>query len=95
MAAPNLNVEEVARLARLALTPDEIATFQSQLGRVLEHIDQLSKADIEGIEPTAHANPVFNVIREDFPVEGLKSEDFLVLAPRSANNLLIVPKVIE
>lgn len=95
MAAPNLNVEEVARLARLALTPEEIATYQSQLGRVLEHIEQLSRANIEGIEPTAHANPVFNVIREDEPAESLPRAAFLDLAPRAANNLLVVPKVIE
>ncbi len=95
MSAPTLDVQAVARLARLSLTPEETRTFGEQLGRVLEHIELLGKVDISGVEPTAHANPVFNVLRADEPLAGLEREAVLDLAPRSANHLVILPKVIE
>lgn len=95
MSAPELDVSAVARLARLALTEEEIATFQSQLGRVLEHIEHLKKVDISDVTPTAHAHPVYNVIRADVPGESLPSADVLKIAPRAANNLVVVPKVLE
>ncbi len=95
MSSPDLNVRNVARLARLALTDEEVEVFQSQLGRVLEHIEHLKKLDITGVEPTAHTSPIFNVTREDVPRPGLERSAVLGLAPRSANNLVIVPKVLE
>ncbi|HRJ73162.1 MAG TPA: Asp-tRNA(Asn)/Glu-tRNA(Gln) amidotransferase subunit GatC [Terrimicrobiaceae bacterium] len=95
MSTPDLNVRHVARLARVALTEDEIVTFQGQLGRILEHIEHLKKLDVEGVEPTAHTYPVFNVVREDVPGTSLPREAALAIAPRSANSLVIVPKVIE
>lgn len=95
MSSPDLNVRHVARLARLALTEEEISTFQGQLGRILEHIEHLKKLDVSGVDPTAHTHPVFNVVREDVPGESLPREAALGIAPRSANNLVIVPKVLE
>ncbi len=95
MSSPDLNVRKVATLARLALSDEEVATFQDQLGRILEHIEHLKKLDVSGVEPTAHTYPVFNVTRDDVPGESLPREAFLGIAPRSANNLLIVPKVLE
>jgi aspartyl-tRNA(Asn)/glutamyl-tRNA(Gln) amidotransferase subunit C len=95
MSAPTLHVEAVADLARIALTPEEIETFGGQLGKVLEHINLLSEVDVSGVEPTAHAHPVFNVLRADEPVTGLERGEILALAPRSANALILVPKVIE
>jgi aspartyl-tRNA(Asn)/glutamyl-tRNA(Gln) amidotransferase subunit C len=62
---------------------------------VFPHIELLNRVDISGVEPTAHASPVFNVVREDVPVDGLERKAVLDLAPRSANQLVILPKVIE
>lgn len=95
MSATDLNVRHVARLARLALTDEEIATFEGQLGRVLEHIEHLKKLDVTDVEPTAHTSAVFNVTREDTPGRSLSREAALGIAPRTANNLVIVPKVVE
>ncbi len=91
----DLNVRHVARLARLALSEEEVSTFQGQLGRVLEHIEHLKKLDVTNVEPTAHTYPVFNVVREDTPGASLPREAVLGLAPRAATNLVIVPKVVE
>ncbi|HEY5706960.1 MAG TPA: Asp-tRNA(Asn)/Glu-tRNA(Gln) amidotransferase subunit GatC [Terrimicrobiaceae bacterium] len=95
MSSPDFDVRHVARLARIALAEDEAATFQEQLGRVLEHIELLKKLDVSGVEPTAHTYPIFNVTRQDIPGASMSREAALALAPRAANNLFIVPKVVE
>jgi aspartyl-tRNA(Asn)/glutamyl-tRNA(Gln) amidotransferase subunit C len=95
MSSPNLDVRDVARLARIELTDKETETFQSQLGSVLEYVEQLGKLDLTGVEPTAHANPVFNVFREDEAKPGLDRKAVLANAPHAANNLVVVTKVIE
>lgn len=95
MSTPDLDVRDVARLARIDLTDEEAATFQAQLGRVLEHVEQLSGLDLEGVEPTAHANPVFNVLREDAARPGLPRDAAMANAPRKANNLFVVTKVLD
>lgn len=95
MSSPNLDVRDVARLARIELTDEEISTFQSQLGSVLEHVEQLGQLDLTGVEPTAHANPVFNVFRTDQALPGLPRRAVLENAPHAANNLILVTKVIE
>jgi len=95
MSRPILDVRDVARLARIELTDEETATFQAQLGSVLEYVEQLGKLDVSDVEPTAHANPVFNVFREDSPRPGLERAAVLANAPHAANNLVVVTKVIE
>ena len=60
-----IDVPYLARLARLEVTPEEVEIFGGQLGRILDHVEQMNKLDISGIEPTAHAITVFDVIRED------------------------------
>ena len=90
-----IDVAYVARLARLNLTAEETALFQRQLAQVLEHAAKLSEVNVEGVEPAAHAFPTFNVFREDEPRDSLTQEDALSNAPRSANGLFIVTKVVE
>jgi len=95
MSTPNLDVRDVARLARIELTDEEASTFQAQLGSVLEYVEQLKRLDVSQVEPTAHANPVFNVFREDVVKPGLERAAMLANAPHTANNLVVVTKVIE
>ena len=63
MAADDIDVNYVAHLARLALTPEKGRKFGEQLGGVLGYIDKLKQVDVTGIEPTAHAFPLVNVAR--------------------------------
>jgi aspartyl-tRNA(Asn)/glutamyl-tRNA(Gln) amidotransferase subunit C len=96
MAAPtDLNIDHVAHLARLALTPEEKAKFATQLGDVLAYIEQLKKVDVSGVEPTAHAFPVYNVWADDVAQPGLSVEAALKNAPAQRNNMVVVPKVVE
>ena len=89
------DVRYVAQLARLDLSDAEISRFQNQLGQVLSHVEQLKKVDVSAVEPTAHANAVENVFRADASRPWFAPETALKNAPRSANGLFIVPKVIE
>lgn len=95
MSSPELDVRYVANLARIAISDEEVATFQGQLSRILDYVTQLEKVDVSGVEPTAHANPVFNVFREDEVRESLPKAEALANAPRQANGLFSVTKVIE
>jgi aspartyl-tRNA(Asn)/glutamyl-tRNA(Gln) amidotransferase subunit C len=96
MSSPtHLNIDHVANLARLALTPEEKATFAQQLGNVLHHIEQLSKVDVSGVEPTAHAFAVTNVWAEDVARAGLPVDQALRNAPAQRDNMIVVPKVVE
>jgi aspartyl-tRNA(Asn)/glutamyl-tRNA(Gln) amidotransferase subunit C len=93
--SPELDVAYVAQLARLNLTEEETQLFQKQLGDVLKFAAKLSEVDVSQVETTAHAVPVFNVFREDEPRDWFTAEEALSNAPRRANNLFIVPKVVE
>jgi aspartyl-tRNA(Asn)/glutamyl-tRNA(Gln) amidotransferase subunit C len=95
MSAPEFDVRYVATLARLKLTDEETRTFQNQLGDVLAFVEKLKKVDVEGVEPTAHTSDVFNVFREDEVRPGLTTAQALANAPRKANDLFVVTKVVE
>ena len=95
MAHTELDVAYVARLARLRLTEEETQLFQEQLGRVLEYVTKLREVDVSGVEAAAHAIPIFNVFREDEARDCFTAEDALRHAPRQANGLFVVPKVVE
>ena len=94
-SAPELNIDRVAKLARLALTPEEKATYSEQLGNVLHHIEQLSKVDVSGVEPTAHAFAVSNVWQDDIARPGLPVDQALRNAPAQRDHMIVVPKVVE
>ena len=89
------DVRYTAQLARLNLSEEEIAKFQAQLGQVLEYVENLNAVDVSGVEPTAHAFPVHNVFRDDGSRPSFSAEEALANAPRAANGLFVVPKVIE
>ena len=95
MSAKNFDVEYVAELARIKLTPDEIKIFESQLALVLEHVAKLNELDVSQVEPMAHSFPIYNVFREDEVREGLDHEAALSNAPHQAQGLFIVAKVVE
>ena len=90
-----LNVAYVARLARINLTEAEAELFQKQLDDVLKYVEKLRQADVSHVEAAAHLLPIFNVFREDAPRDWFTAEQALSNAPRHANGLFIVPKVVE
>ena len=91
----DLDVRYIAQLARLTLSEKEIETFQSQLSQVLKYVEKLRAVDTTGVEPTAHTNPLYNVFRKDESRDWLTAEQALANAPRQANGLFVVTKVLE
>ena len=95
MAAPEIDIKYVAHLARLHLTPDEEKKLGAQLGGILGYIEKLKELDVTGVEPTAHAVPMVNITRADEIRPSLPHDDALRNAPKQANGLFIVPKIVE
>jgi len=89
----DLDVAYVARLARINLTENEAKIFQKQLDDVLKYVEKLRQVDVTGIDATAHALPV--VFRDDMPRDWFTAKQALSNAPRQANGLFVVPKVVE
>ena len=91
----DFDVRYTAQLARLNLSEDEVTRFQAQLSQVLDYVDKLKQVDITGVELTAHALSAFNGFRADESRDWFDSKQALANAPREANDLFIVTKVIE
>ena len=89
------DVEHVARLARLALTDAEIEKMREQLNGILAYIEKLNALQTEGVEPTSHAVPMVNVMRDDAPGPCLPLEEALANAPDRAGEFFRVPRIIE
>lgn len=94
-SAAGIDVKYVANLARLSLTDEEVRTFQSQLEQVLEHVRKMSALPLDGIEPTLHAHPVVNVLREDVVRPGLDRARVLANAPAVIQDQFMVPRIME
>ncbi len=89
-----LNIDRIARLARLKLTDDEKQKLAPQLAKIVDYIDLLGELDTSDVEPTAHILPVQNVFREDDPVKNFPEADYLSLAPKPDKGHYEVPKII-
>lgn len=95
MATSDFNVQYVAHLARLALSPEEEQKLGAQLQNILGYVEKLNELDVTGVEPTAHAVPMVNVTRPDQVRPSLSNADALRNAPAKANGLFLVPKIVE
>jgi aspartyl-tRNA(Asn)/glutamyl-tRNA(Gln) amidotransferase subunit C len=89
------DAKPIAHLARLQLSETELAEYSTQLGQILGYIAKLDSLDVSNINPTAHANPLCDVVREDVSRESLPAEALIMNAPRSAQDQISVPKVVE
>lgn len=88
------DVADVARLARLSLTDDELATFTDQLGAVLDHAADVEALDLDDVEPTSHPIPLTNVLRNDLVVPGADRDEVLAQAPDVEDHQFRVPPVL-
>ena len=87
-------VEHVARLARLALTEEELAALTDELGAILDHAAEVSALDTEGVPPTAHPLPLVNVFRADEARPGLPRDEVLAAAPKAEDGRFGVPRIL-
>jgi aspartyl-tRNA(Asn)/glutamyl-tRNA(Gln) amidotransferase subunit C len=89
------DVEHVARLARLALTEDEIERFTDQLAVILEHAADVAALDLADVEPTAHPLPLVNVLRPDEVRPGVDRAEVLAQAPAAEDGRFRVPRIMD
>jgi aspartyl-tRNA(Asn)/glutamyl-tRNA(Gln) amidotransferase subunit C len=90
-----IDVEHVARLARLALTEEEKAQLRIQLGVILEHAAKVGEVATDDVVPTASAIPRSNVLRPDTPEPGISQQAALANAPESEEGRFKVPRIQE
>jgi len=90
----SIDVTYVADLARLRLSPEEIATFQKQLGEVLGYVSQLAEVDVSQVSLLGEAD-LKNRLRADEVRPSLTVAEALANAPAQNNNLIVVPRMIE
>ena len=95
MHLDNDDVRRIARLARLALSDEEVARTREQLGSVFALIAQLSAVDTAGVEPMTHAQEMALRLRSDEVTEPDRREAYQQVAPSVERGLYLVPKVIE
>ncbi len=84
-------VLHVARLARLALSEDEIEPMARELSAVLDHVATISELDLDGVPPTSHVVEVTGGLREDIPRPCLPREVALAQAPEASDEGFLVP----
>lgn len=89
------DVEKVARLARLAMTGQDIQTAQAQLSNIFGLIAEMQAVDTSGIEPMSHSQDLSQRLREDVVTEANQREAFQAIAPQTEAGLYLVPQVIE
>tara|TARA_B000000460_G_scaffold217756_1_gene167909 strand:+ start:25 stop:312 length:288 start_codon:yes stop_codon:yes gene_type:complete len=95
MANNDFDIHYVANLARIALSPDQEARLAAQLGDILGYVKKLEELDVTGVDPMAHAVPLANVLRTDEVQPSIPQEAALANAPKQANGLFVVPKIVE
>ncbi len=90
-----IDVQHVARLARLALTEEEQERFRRQLGLILEHAENVREVAAVDVPPTSHPIPRSNVLRPDDPAPSLSHEEAMASAPEEESDRFKVPRVVE
>ena len=90
-----VDIEKVAKLARLDLSEEEAETYGNQLEQILTYMEQLNRLDTTGVEPTSHAIPIQNAFREDETRPSFPQEEVLGIAPEEEDGHFKVPRIIE
>jgi len=93
-AVKKIDVEYVARLARVSLSAEEKTLFQKQLEEIVSYVNDISSVDVAGVEPMTRSTADQNVFRRDEPRVGLDRETVLKNAPVHDGRQFIVPKIV-
>jgi len=89
-----VDIEKLARLAKIDLNEQERATFGRQVGEILNFVEKLSELDTEGVEPMTSALDVQNRFRDDVSAESLSPETATANSPSSEDGFFLVPPVL-
>ena len=89
------DVKRIAKLARIRVSEDEAAGYQTQLNGIFGLIEAMQAVDTAGVEPMSHAQDLAQRLRPDAVTEPNRREAFQAIAPQVEDGLYLVPKVIE
>lgn len=95
MALTPDDVARLAALARIDLTPDELALLAPQLDVILESVASVAGVAGEDIPPTSHAMPLVNVFRDDVVTDSMAREKVLANAPAVEDDQFRVPRILD
>ena len=91
----DIDIAKVARLARIALTPEELEHYGRQLGVILEHAQRVQALPTEEVEPTSHPLTMVNAFRPDEITPSLDRDEILSQAPDAVEGYFRVPPILE
>jgi aspartyl-tRNA(Asn)/glutamyl-tRNA(Gln) amidotransferase subunit C len=94
-AITRTDVEHLARLARIAMTDDELDAMAGQLDVILDAVGRVQEVAAADIPPTSHPLPLTNVLRPDLEVLGLSAEQALAAAPAAEDGRFRVPRILD
>ena len=95
MSVDQNTVRRIARLARIAVTDDEVPHLQGELNAILAFVEQLIEVDVEGVDPMTSVTPMVMKKREDRVTDGGYPDQIVRNAPATEDNFFLVPKVVE
>lgn len=95
MSVDTATVRRVARLARIAVSDDDVTTMKGELNSILGFVEQLREVDVSGVEPMTSVIPMAMKKRSDAVTDGRKADDIVANAPETDDHFFLVPKVVE
>ncbi len=95
MSVDAATVRRIAHLARIAVKDEEVAHLQGELNAILAFVEQLSEANVEGVEPMTSVMPMVMKKRHDIISDGEIAGKILANAPATEDHFFLVPKVVE
>ena len=95
MSVDHQTVRRIARLARIAVTEDDVPHLEGELNAILSFVEQLNEVDVSGVEPMTSVTPMEMKKRQDIVTDGNKAADIVANAPATEENFFLVPKVVE
>ena len=90
-----IDIAKVAKLARLALSDEELDVLGRELGDIITHAERVQALPTEGVEPTSHPLEMVNAFREDVVGECLDPDSFLSVAPDTTDGQFRVPRILD
>ena len=91
----DIDIAHVARLARLALSADELEAYKTQLALILDHAARVQSLEGDSVDESGHPLGLSNVYREDVRRPSLDRDEVMINAPESDNGYFVVPPALE
>ncbi|MBO0436696.1 Asp-tRNA(Asn)/Glu-tRNA(Gln) amidotransferase subunit GatC [Vagococcus fluvialis] len=95
MAISKEEVKKVAALSKLSFKEEELELFTSQMGKIIDMVEELGEVDTEGVPFTSNVVSEINVLREDVVIKGESREELLKNVPETKDGFIKVPAIMD